>query len=168
MQNPFFPGGSNYYPASINPSPLIQGASNVKEGENPSFTADDFLAFYRQFEGQLDSFVLDQFVAMAHACVQEARWHESWHLGMCLYIAHFATLFLETMTGNNPSAEEVVSAARVRGLQTSKSVGDVSVSYDFGHIQNDLKGWAAWDLTSFGAQFATLARMLGKAGMYVY
>ena len=28
-------------------------------------------------------------------------------------------------------------------------------------------GWAAWKLTTYGTQFATLARMVGKGGMYI-
>lgn len=157
---------SGYFP--INPVSLIAGAANVKGGDNPSFTLTDFLAFYPQFTGNIDEAILSQFIAMANAVVQECRWHEQWKFGMCLFVAHFATLYLQTLGGGNPTAKQVIGAAQARGLQTSKSVGGVSVSYDFSTIAGDLQGWAMWKSTQYGLQFANMAKLLGKAGMYVW
>lgn len=148
--------------------PLIAEASNVHTTTNPAYTTDDFLMFYPQFDGNIDTAILDQFVAMASAAVEQSRWHEGWPFGMNLFIAHFATLYLQTLGPPNPTANQVIGAAQARGLVTSKSVGDVSVGQDFSAISNDLAGWANWALTNYGQTFATLARTLGLAGVYVY
>lgn len=156
-------------PAIVDPSGLIANASNVRDGENPSFTTDTFYGIFPQFQGTMTNIpVLEQFIAMANACVKESRWHDSWKYGTALFVAHFTTLYLQTMTGTNPTAGQVIAAAQAKGLQTSKSVGDVSVSYDFSSIGEDLNGWAAWKTTEYGLQFATMGKLLGKGGMYVY
>lgn len=156
-------------PAIVDPSGLIANAANVKGGENPAFDTEKFYTYFPQFQGTMTNApVLNQFIAMATACVKITRWYDSWEYGMALFVAHFVTLYLQTMTGDNPTASQVIGAAQAKGLQTSKSVGDVSVSYDFSHIAEDLKGWAAWTTTEYGLQFATMAKMLGKGGMYVY
>ncbi len=156
--------GSQYTPNQI-----ITGASNVKTGTNPAFTAEDFYNFYPQFSAIIDDSIVTQFIAMAGAVVKEVRWHEQWSFGMCLFVAHFVTLYLQASdVGDYPSAKQVVAAAQARGLQTSKRVGEVSVSYDFSHINQDLQGWVSWKSTQYGVQFASIARLLGKAGMGVW
>lgn len=165
MSNPFPQPG---YPDSV-AFGWIASASNVKTTTNPSYTGTMFQDDFPQFTGFLPPSILEQFILMATNSVLEARWHEMWRYGMGLFIAHFATLYLQTLGGSeNPSANQVISAAQAKGLQTSKSVGDVSVSYDFASIGSDLDGWAAWKLTQFGLQYATLAKLLGMGGMYVW
>lgn len=158
---------SNPYPQSIAFN-LIANASNIRQGQNPAFTRTDFLSFYPQFTDKVDNGILDQFVAMANATVLQVRWHEMWQFAMCLFIAHMATLYMRTLAGTDPNAQQVINAAQVIGLQTSKSVGDLSVSYDFSAIAGDLEGWIGFKQTEYGIQFASFARMLGKAGMYIY
>lgn len=143
-------------------------ASNIKSGTNPAYAKDDFLAFYPQFTGLVPDAVLTQFVSMANASVLQIRWHETWEMGMGLYIAHFLTLYLQTMSdGVSSTAAQVIGAAEARGLQTSQSVGDVSVSYDYGAMVADINGWADWKQTQFGIQYLRMARLLGKGGIYV-
>ncbi len=160
---------SYFYP-QINVAALEAEASNVRGGENPPFTKDDFCygdqAFFPHFKGLVEDYMLDQFILMANSVVQEARWHEHWKFGMALYVAHMATLYLETMTQNpNPSASQVINAAKAKGLQTSKSVGSLSVSYSFEGLNTN--GWQDWQTTKFGRQFVQIAKFLAKAGMYV-
>lgn len=85
---------------------------------------------------------------------------------MRLYIAHFLTLYITTPEAG-ATKPEILNASKVQGTVSSKSVGQVSVSYDVTQATNDLNGWAAWKNTAYGTQFATLARMLSKGGMYV-
>ena len=60
---------------------------------------------------------------------------------MSLFIAHFLTLYLESMSDSDtPSADEVISSATVRGIITSESVSGVSYSQDVSTITNDLDG----------------------------
>lgn len=152
------------------PCGLIANASNVVTGTNPDYTIDDFLAFFPQFTGLVDnSFVLDQFIAMANTVVLEARWFEQWKFGMALFIAHWLTLYLQSANGGpDATAAQVIGAAQVRGLQTSKSVDSLSVSYDVNVLVQGIEGWGMWKSTSYGMQFITIARMLGKGGMYIW
>ena len=153
---------------------IIAVASNVAQGSNPSFTAADFLAVFPQFSAAdpdvtlIPDDLLDLFIAMADASIKENRFHSQWKYATCLYVAHFATLFLQTQTGPANTAAQVVATAQAMFPRASKSVGDVSVSYDTSAINNDLPGWAAWKSTIYGQQLATIARMVGRGGMYVW
>lgn len=141
--------------------------SNIRDGENPEYTIATFRAVMPAFtEEIIPDEQLQVYIDMAQAVVKEARWHSLWREGMRLYIAHFATLYLGT-PHEGSSAAQIVNAARVQGEVANKSVDRVSVSYATGHASGDLTGWAAWKLTTYGTQYATLARMVSKGGMYV-
>ena len=53
------------------------------------------------------------------------------------------------------------------GTVKSASMGDTSVSYDNTAINAATERWGTWNATRYGAQLATMARMIGLAGMYV-
>jgi hypothetical protein len=38
----------------------------------------------------------------------------------------------------------------------------------FATIADDLEGWAAWKLTTFGQQLATFGKLIGSGGMVVW
>ena len=148
----------------------IANASNVKTGTNPTYTEAMFLEDFEQFTNAgIPSSLMTQFISMADATVLKTRWHETWRYGMGLFIAHFSTLFMQSAAqGADSTPAEVVGAGQAVGVVASESVGDVSASYDLSAIVSSLEGWAAWDMTTYGIQYATLARMLGKGGMYVW
>lgn len=143
-------------------------ASNIREGTNPEYTIAMFREIMPAFTADiLPDAVLQHYIDMANGVVLEARWHSLWKEGMRLYIAHFATLYLGVPEAG-ASRQKIVNAGKVQGAMTSKTVGPVSVGYDNGQdATSDLTGWGAWKLTTYGTQFATLARMVGKGGMYV-
>lgn len=147
---------------------LIGFASNIVDGQNPSFTPEDFLELMPSFSGNIPEAVLEHYVTLAHSVVKEARWHGMWKEGMRLFIAHYLTLYLMSTAPENADAVGIINAGGTNGVATSKSVGQVSVNYDVNIANGDLNGWAAWKLTTYGSQYATMARLLGKAGMYVH
>ncbi|GED71179.1 hypothetical protein BRE01_48810 [Brevibacillus reuszeri] len=153
---------------------LIGAASNIRTGSNPTFAFEDFIAVYPQFgpnaEGAyvIPQLVVQMYIDLASASIQEARWHSYWTVAMGWFIAHFCTLYLQGTADPNSGAAGVLKAGQTRGLATSKSVADVSVSTDYSAIAQDLDGWAAWKLTIYGQQLATIGRIVGKGGMYVY
>jgi hypothetical protein len=153
---------------------IIGNASNVKSGTNPSFTLADFYLIYPQFGVDAEGiYVVPQVIAqmyldLANACIKESRWHASWKIGMSLFIAHFCTLYLQGTADVDSRAAGVLKAGQAQGLQTSISVGDVSISTDYNVIANGIDGWAGWKLTSYGQQLASIGRLLGKGGMYVH
>lgn len=160
---------------------IIAQASNVKTGQNPAFTAPDFLAFYPQFKNaaapdalpagfseglNVPDAVFDQFLTIANARVQEIRWHSQWKMGMCLLIAHYATLYLSATGDVTPAG--IIASAEPPSLKTAESAGDVSASYDVHAISDDFEGFGDLKATTYGQQFASMARLLGKAGMMVW
>lgn len=152
------------------PIEAVSIASNIRDGKNPEYAIADFRKVMPGFtEDIISDEQLQHFIDMAQAVVKEARWHSLWREGMRLYIAHFVTLYLATPQ-DNPTRDALVGAGQAKGAATSKSVGGVSVSYDTGQISSataDLTGWGAFKLTTYGTQFATLAKMVVKGGMYV-
>ena len=59
----------------------------------------------------------------------------------------------------------VAAAGLAGGIQTSKSVGDVSVSYS---VLSSLASWGAWNLTKFGQLLATMAKVIGSGPMLIW
>lgn len=172
---------NSYSPYGQNVEAAVQqvkaAASNILSGTNPSYTLEDFYVVYPQFAptgvapttvpGPVPEIVLTMFLGMAHATIKQTRYRSAWALCMGYFIAHFATLWLEGTAQAGSAAAQVLEAGRARGLRTSESVGDVSAGYDYSSMAQDLDGWAAWQLTIFGQQLATIGKMVGKGGMYV-
>ncbi len=154
-----------YYPNDL--LSLIADSANIKVGENPEYTESEFYAFYPQFQGQVPSSVVQSFINLASANLNIERWHESWKFGMALFVAHFLTLYVKTC-GTSSVPETNLASGNVRGIQSSKSVDGVSVSYDVSSVLTELDGWGSYKLTEYGIQLLTIARLLGKGNMYVF
>ena len=151
----------------MNISGLNARAAGISGGKNPPFTGEDFRRLMPAFSREIvPDDILELYIRQAHAVVKHSRWKQLWIEGMRLYTAHFLTLYITTPT-EGTSRDALLNASRPQGAVTGKSVENVSVSYDVSQSTGDLKGWASWKTTEYGAQFATLARMLGKGGMYV-
>jgi len=153
---------------------IITNASNLRTGDNPSYTLEDYLSMYPQFGSDsggvylVPTVILQMYIDLANASIQEARYHGAWVLCMGFFVAHFATLYLQGTASPGSSAGQVLEAGRAQGLATSESVDGVSVSTDYNAIANDLNGWAAWKLTIYGQQLATIGKLMGKGGMMVW
>ena len=113
--------------------------------------------------------LMQMFIDMANSSISESRWKSKWKYAMCLYVAHFLTLWLRTQNGPNANAAQVISTAQSLFNTSSKGVGDVSVSYDTSSISGSLPGWGMWSTTTYGTQLAQFATFLPgvKAGMYI-
>ena len=151
---------------------LTATASNVFSGTNPSYVLSDFFAMYPQYGPNAGNYlvpmiILQMYIDLANACVNQARYRTAWAVCMGFFVAHFATLYLQGTASPNSSAGQVIEAGKAMGLTTSESVGDVSMSIDYNAIGASLSNWAAWNLTIYGQQFATIGRMVGKGGMMV-
>lgn len=156
---------------------IIAGASNIRRGENPPYTSEDFLQFYPQFgktneetgEPIIPAVVLQAYINLAHASIQKARYRDSWELVMGLFIAHWLTLYLQSAASADDPTAQIVNSGLAKGLQSSKSAGDLSVSYDFSFLSGaDFDGWGTYKLTAYGQQFITLARVYSMGGMVVW
>lgn len=75
-----------------------------------------------------------------------------------LYVAHYMTLFAQ----DQRSAAAGGAGGNASGVQSSKSVDKVSVSYDNSMTLNPDAGF--WNNTRYGAEFYQLATMFGAGG----
>lgn len=85
------------------------------------------------------------------------RWGDLLDIGLSLGTAHHLVI-----AARNQAAASRAPGA-VTGIQTSKSVDTVSVSYDVGAVTHESAGF--WNMTSYGIQFLNLARMAGAGGV---
>ena len=156
-------------------------AANIPEvGECGDYTTDmfstDFPQFYKKTEAEgeqptytplIPQTMLTSFIDMANGAIIPSRWGEQWRYASGLYVAHFAAMYLKTYADGSPNAQTVASASAQKGNVSSAKMGDTSVSYDNGAINAGTEKWGTWNSTQYGAQLATMARMIGIGGTYV-
>lgn len=97
-------------------------------------------------------------ITVASQHVDQSRWQDMSTYGIELATAHYVVLAKRRM---------VQAAAgipgEVKGVQTSKSVGDVSASYDVSSILGERAGH--WNQTSYGIEFQRFVRIFGAGGI---
>lgn len=141
------------------------GVSNIKKVENPPFTLEDFYAIYPQFGRNGDEYnipreVAQMYLDVANKSLSEKRWKGSWKLGMCLYIAHYCTLYARSLTNPVNGINGIIKSGQVQGLETSVSADGVSVSTDYSAVIVASKNAGDMNLTTFGQQFLSLAKRI--------
>lgn len=151
-------------------------ASGIIDGQPGAYTEEMFLEDYPPFKNKntgenfVPSAMMNSFLKMANDVVSPDRWGETWRLAIGLFVAHYATLYLKTIQ-NNPDGSTNIAAASAAGqnygIVTSASLGDASVSYDTSAATNLTTNWGQWNLTAFGQQYASLARMMCMGGCYI-
>ena len=150
----------------------------IKSGKNPDYGVDDFKAVYpffftvpqnenEQSVSLIPDEVVEMYIEFAHVCVRYSRYHGAWKMCMGLFIAHFCILYMRSMVEPDSNAAEVLKSGQAKGLQTSKSVGSVSVSYDFSLATQGLNDWAAWASTEYGIQLISIAKMYAPRSIYI-
>lgn len=109
--------------------------------------------------------ILNAYIYLATSSVFQVRYNEMWSTAMGLFIAHYATLWLQAeASGPNSTAAQAAASGLAMGIKTSKSAGDVSVGLQPVNIEK----FGAWNLTLYGQHFATIGAALGSAGMLIY
>lgn len=120
-------------------------------------------------ESVLPEAILDMFIVMANAAIQECRWGVKWRWAMGLYIAHYATLYLRSYSpaseDGNPSS--AAGSGGVTGVLASAKLGDASLTYDVSSVVSATEDWGAWNSTTYGQQLVTEARLVALGGTYV-
>ncbi len=109
--------------------------------------------------------VINAYINLASASVMQSRWEDGWALGMALFIAHYLTLWLRSDGNPQTTAGAAATAGIASGIAVSKTVGDTSVTYQ---MVGDTADWGTWNLTSYGQQFAMMARVIGSGPMLIW
>lgn len=144
---------------------IVSAAANIAVGTNPPYASSDFLAIYPKFTALVPVPVLTMYIALASACLSQARWGAQWQFGMALFIAHYCTLYLQSEGQAGTTAGQVAASGLAKGIAISQSVGDVSVSYE--PVTRDFGSWGAWQATTYGAQLITIAKIVGWGIMVI-
>lgn len=108
--------------------------------------------------------VILAYVFLARASVMYQRYSDSWTLAMCLFIAHYCTLYMRSESGPYVNAAQIASSGLERGLIAAKSAGGVSAGIRF---IDGYEGWGTWQETTYGTQFITLARATNMGPVWV-
>ena len=155
---------------------LLGQASGIVDGESGAYTEAMFIEDYPPFQNKntgqcfVPVSMLNTFLSMANDIVSPDRWGESWRLAAGLFVAHYATLYLKTIQNSPEGATSIAAAAasgQMFGIVTSASLGDASVSYDTSAATQLTNNWGQWNLTAYGQQYASLAKMMCMGGSYV-
>lgn len=107
--------------------------------------------------------VLQLYINLASASIMYSRWKGTWPLAMALYVAHFATLWLQSDGNPQTTPGQAVASALQTGVLVSESADGVSAGFQ---ALSALDSWAAWGLTTYGAQLVTFARAVGAGAAY--
>lgn len=154
---------------------VFKGASNVILTDNPEFTLEEFNTIFPVFniqdscgknQDEIPIEVFNLFYNMANKSLKYDRFISNWKYCMCLYIAHFLTLYLQTQSGD-PSSKAALANSVPKGIASSKSVDGLSISYDFMGVSDDMKGYGTWKYTIYGQQLVTMTKLFGHGGMWV-
>jgi hypothetical protein len=178
--NPMIPYFENMKRVSANITPY---------GEVGNYTADmfetDFPQFYSKGTAEevdpetdetttvttytplVPQTMLDMFIQQSNESIIPSRWGSQWRYAAGLFVAHWSALYLKTYSDGSPNAQVVASRADQKGNVSSATMGDTSISYDNKAVNEGTAKWGTWNATQYGAQLATMARMIGIGGMYV-
>jgi hypothetical protein len=126
-----------------------------------AFSRDQFRADFPEFadSSQYPDSSVDGAIALSAYFVNVARWEDLTDYAIKLITAHQlvvgATNLAQSANGGRAGA--------VSGVLTSKSVGDVSASYDTGSVLITDAGF--WNTSSYGVRFLQLSRLMGAGAI---
>lgn len=156
----------------INLQDLKAIASNLatQSNGNPNYKVEDFYLIFPFFQGKVPQTMVEYYIGLAHSSLSYKQYGEQWNYAMSLYVAHFLTLYLQLSQGltEDSPVSSIIKNSLAQGLISSKSAGDLSLSYDYSYIDNDLNSWAAWKMTKYGQIFASIAKLIGKPGSLIW
>lgn len=121
-------------------------------------TLDEFRAAYPEMDASPDATVT-YWLGVAKKFVDANRWAELAPFGEGLFVAHWLSVAAQAAK----SASVGAVGGGNSGLLASKSVGEVSFSYDVSSVANASAGM--WNRTSYGSQYWQLAQMFGNGAM---
>lgn len=158
--------------------PLFAGvkrtAANIAApGEKGDYTLEmfqaDFPEFYTKADGvytpMLPTATLERFLKSCNNTILPSRWGSDWETAAGLFMAHLCALRLQTYADGSTPAAVASNSGNVGTVKTA-TLGDTSLSYDNTATNAGTEKWGTWNLTKYGSQLATMARMIGIAGMY--
>lgn len=140
---------------------LIVTATQITLSLSAQLNGNQTLSFFTTPPVPLSTVQL--FINLAATSLMSSRWRTMWLVAMGWYIAHFVTLWMQAASGGTAPAQ-IVTAGLQRGITVSKSADGLSMGLQ---PVSGLDSWGAWNMTSFGVQLATFARLVGAGPVYI-
>lgn len=117
-------------------------------------SADDFVERFPEFES-VEEARIELFLDDAALELDTSRWGDRYDKGQALLAAHYLTLSLKAASGATSSA----------GAVSSKSIGDVSVSYAVASSLSKTEDF--YSSTIYGLEYLVLARFVGAGAVAI-
>lgn len=109
--------------------------------------------------------VINMYIALASASLVQKRWFDMWPLAVGWFVAHFCTLYLRSDGDTYSSAGRAAAAGLNVGITVSKGAGPVNQGLQ---LVGGLEDWGMWASTTYGIQFAQMAKVIGGGPMLIY
>src|ERR1035438_8809384 len=102
--------------------------------------------------------VINAYLNLASASLVQARWCDTWAMGIAYFVAHFATLYLRSEGNFSNPCGQAATAGLTSGIIISASAGGVSKGLK---TVPGIDDWGQWGMTAYGSILVGWARSLG-------
>jgi hypothetical protein len=109
--------------------------------------------------------VIMAYIALATASLVQARWCDTWALGIALYVAHFCTIYLRSEGNCSSTRGQAATAGLKSGITVGLTAGGVSQTLK---AVPGIDDWAEWAETIYGARLVTFAQSIGAGPVLIY
>lgn len=151
---------------NLPPAELLKGGAGIVDNStNPSYTAAMFFAAFPEFNGKATDSLVGEWISLADTVICVGRYGSFWSLAMGLFVAH--NLIMRLKAGNSEIPTELLlSNSGEVGVEQSKSVDTLSVSFDTASTLDEYKGWGNLKETSYGRQLIDLMKACDGGGFF--
>lgn len=150
--------------ANLAPGTLIVSVSGTTAVLSKAVIASGTSSFQFYAAPPMPIVAIQLYLNLALASIMQARWLDSWTLGMALFIAHYCTLYMRSESGPNLTAAQIATSGLEKGITISKAVGDVSTS---AALIEPFVDWGSFAETTYGIQLVTMAQGIAMGPIWV-
>jgi hypothetical protein len=131
----------------------------------PKYTISSFCVFCPKLKpwvtnkDNLESF--KELVSLCKDRINYAYWGYEWKYAMSLAVAHYICI-------TDPEFVQSIGAdSTAGGVMSSRSVGDISYSYEVDKFMEDNPAYKFWNTTGYGRQLVALSLARGYVGFII-
>lgn len=129
---------------------------------NPELDINKFYLFFPNFQ-TFDLPLLEEYIKIANGYINIGYFPSNWAYATSLFIAHLCTLYNQMVDPEVSGGQPAGSSGTNIGIVSSKSAGDVSVSYDLTSV-NSVEGYEFLKQTKYGLLLIGLIKTSGIIG----
>lgn len=145
-----------------NVNQIKNSARGVFTEKNPLFDIQKFYDFFPNFS-DFEPNLLNEYKKIATAYINIGYFPNNWEYAVSLYLAHLCTIFNQMVAPEVEEGQPAGGSGTEIGIISSKSAGDVSVSYDLSTV-NSIEGYEFLKQTKYGIMLIGLIKQSGIIG----